>query len=37
MMKISGHSKVLSERKLNGIDIYTYNLLKAISDLDKEK
>lgn len=34
-MKIAVHAKVLSEKQPNGIGVYTYNLLKAISLIDK--
>lgn len=33
-MNIAVHAKVLSETQPNGIGIYTYNLLKAISKID---
>jgi glycosyltransferase involved in cell wall biosynthesis len=34
-MKIAVHAKVLSEKRLNGIGYYTYNLLKALSKIDR--
>lgn len=35
-MRIAVHAKVLSEDKPNGIGVYAYNLLKAISGIDAE-
>ncbi len=33
-MRIAVHAKVLSEEQLNGIGVYTYNVLKALSRID---
>ena len=35
-MRIAVHAKVLSEDKLTGIGIYTYNLLKSLSKIDRK-
>ncbi len=35
-MNIAVHAKVLSEEKLTGIGVYTYNLLNALASIDKE-
>ncbi len=35
-MRIAINAKVLSEREIKGIGVYTYNLLKAISEIDKK-
>jgi len=35
-MRIAVHARVLGERQLNGIGVYTYNLLKSIAVVDKE-
>ncbi len=33
-MKIAVHAKVLSETQLNGIGVYSYNILKALAKID---
>lgn len=35
-MRIAVHAKVLSERQLNGLGVYAFNLLKAISKIDQK-
>jgi glycosyltransferase involved in cell wall biosynthesis len=35
-MRIAVHAKFLSEKQLNGMGYYAYNLLKGLSEIDKE-